>query len=184
MAGDMSISMCIIVSSRWVDVMAEKEATERRVYVLPAEQLERIRAYQTANSIASEVEAERRLLDLALQNQDTIQDVLRKLKSRYSDEKDIRVLARDILTTHILVTNIEFADREVSFHMVGGHRGMINKDGITHLGKGNGLTGWEEYPQQRTPVARPSAGVARGGASGAPSWDAPRGGDLDDEIPF
>jgi single-strand DNA-binding protein len=32
-------------------------------------------------------------------------------------------------------------------------------------------------------AARPSGGASRSGASG-PSWDAPRGGDLDDEIPF
>jgi single-strand DNA-binding protein len=39
--------------------------------------------------------------------------------------------------------------------------------------------------QQRAPAQRPAAaagGAARGG--GAPSWEAPKGGDLDDEIPF
>jgi single-strand DNA-binding protein len=38
--------------------------------------------------------------------------------------------------------------------------------------------------QQRAPAQRPAAagGAARG--SGAPSWEAPKGGDLDDEIPF
>jgi single-strand DNA-binding protein len=44
-------------------------------------------------------------------------------------------------------------------------------------------------PRERTPAAapRPAGGAARGGAtggSGGPSWDAPKGGDLDDEIPF
>jgi single-strand DNA-binding protein len=29
-----------------------------------------------------------------------------------------------------------------------------------------------------------SGGAARGGGAGGPSWDAPKGGDLDDEIPF
>jgi len=34
-------------------------------------------------------------------------------------------------------------------------------------------------------AARPGGGAARsGGAAGGPSWDAPKGGDLDDEIPF
>jgi single-strand DNA-binding protein len=32
--------------------------------------------------------------------------------------------------------------------------------------------------------ARPSGGAARSGGAGGPSWDAPKGGDLDDEIPF
>jgi single-strand DNA-binding protein len=35
----------------------------------------------------------------------------------------------------------------------------------------------------RAPARAPAAAGARGGG-GTPSWDAPRGGDLDDEIPF
>ncbi|WP_428486984.1 single-stranded DNA-binding protein [Rhodopila sp.] len=41
-------------------------------------------------------------------------------------------------------------------------------------------------PRERTPVAAGAGrtgGAGRGGAGG-PSWDAPKGGDLDDEIPF
>lgn len=40
--------------------------------------------------------------------------------------------------------------------------------------------------QQRAPAQRPAAAGAapRSGGSGAPSWEAPKGGDLDDEIPF
>jgi single-strand DNA-binding protein len=41
-------------------------------------------------------------------------------------------------------------------------------------------------PRERAPAgaARPSGGAGRVGGSGGPSWDAPKGGDLDDEIPF
>jgi single-strand DNA-binding protein len=39
--------------------------------------------------------------------------------------------------------------------------------------------GGNRAPMQRTPAL---AGASRGG--GAPSWEAPKGGDLDDEIPF
>ena len=46
-------------------------------------------------------------------------------------------------------------------------------------GGGGGYT-----PRERAPAAaRPAGGGPRGGAGG-PSWDAPKGGDLDDEIPF
>ena len=50
----------------------------------------------------------------------------------------------------------------------------------TSVGGGGGYT-----PRERAPAgaARPAGGAARGGAGG-PSWDAPKGGDLDDEIPF
>ena len=39
------------------------------------------------------------------------------------------------------------------------------------------------YSRDRAPAGRPAAAVG-GRPSGGPSWDAPKGGDLDDEIPF
>ena len=39
--------------------------------------------------------------------------------------------------------------------------------------------------QQRAPAQRPAAaGSAPRSGAGGPSWEAPKGGDLDDEIPF
>jgi single-strand DNA-binding protein len=50
--------------------------------------------------------------------------------------------------------------------------------GGSEAGSGGGFT-----PRERAPVA--AAPARSGGArSGGPSWDAPKGGDLDDEIPF
>src|SRR3984957_7146506 len=41
------------------------------------------------------------------------------------------------------------------------------------------------YRERAPAAARPAASVGAGGRSGgSPSWDAPKGGDLDDEIPF
>ncbi len=53
-------------------------------------------------------------------------------------------------------------------------------------GASEGGGGGSSYaPRERAPAAsRPASGGARGGGSGGPSWDAPKGGDLDDEIPF
>jgi hypothetical protein len=161
--------------------VAEKESGERRVYVLPAEQLERIRAYQTANGISAEVEAVRRLLDLALQMRDSVQDLLKKLKSRFADEKDIRVLARDILAAHALIRSVQFEDDAVTFAFANGDRGRLERSGRTLFHDGDREEDdWNEYPP---PPRRPPA-AARVPVGGAPSWDAPRGGDLDDEIPF
>ena len=55
-----------------------------------------------------------------------------------------------------------------------------------YSGASEGGSGGGGYaPRERAPAAAraPSGGGARGGSSG-PSWDAPKGGDLDDEIPF
>ena len=52
-------------------------------------------------------------------------------------------------------------------------------------GEGGSVGGGGFAPRERAPsgVARPSGAAARATAGG-PSWDAPKGGDLDDEIPF
>ena len=51
--------------------------------------------------------------------------------------------------------------------------------------EGGGESGGGGYRSERAPAAAraPMGGGARVGAGG-PSWDAPKGGDLDDEIPF
>jgi len=46
---------------------------------------------------------------------------------------------------------------------------------------GMGESGGGYAPRERAPARAASGG---GGGRGGPSWDAPKGGDLDDEIPF
>jgi len=46
---------------------------------------------------------------------------------------------------------------------------------------GMGESGGGYQPRERAPARAASGG---GGGRGGPSWDAPKGGDLDDEIPF
>jgi single-strand DNA-binding protein len=78
--------------------------------------------------------------------------------------------------------------------VIGRFNGQLTMlDGRQGGGEGGGYAGGSEAgsgggggyaPRERAPAAaaRPAAG---GGArSGGPSWDAPKGGDLDDEIPF
>ena len=109
--------------------MAEKPETERRVYVLPTEQLERVRAYQSDNRIASEVETVRRLLDIALQTRDTIENILRRIMIKFREENDLRAIARDILINHELVKNVEIDDGILTFILRSGEGGQIRKDG-------------------------------------------------------
>jgi hypothetical protein len=145
----------------------KKEGTERRVYVLPIEQIERIRAYQTSNGIASEVEAVRRLIDSALQMRDSVGDILNKLQSKFIEEKDLRVLARDILAGHALVKSVHFEDDAVAFGCAGGERGKIDNKGRMYVGDMS--TNWDDWE-----TYRPSTENAR----------RPPVADLDDEIPF
>ena len=53
-------------------------------------------------------------------------------------------------------------------------------------GGGEGATDGGGFRSERPPAQRAPAAASRGagGGGGGPSWDAPKGGDLDDEIPF
>ena len=52
-------------------------------------------------------------------------------------------------------------------------------------GEGGGAGEGGGYRERAPAAQRATAGAARsGGGGGGPSWDAPKGGDLDDEIPF
>lgn len=116
--------------------MAEKEATERRVYVLPVELVERVRQYQKDNAIASEVEAVRRLLDTALQMRDTVNTILKKMLAKFEAEKDLRIISRDILATHPLVEHIKNSNDSVEFVLKDSWRGKFTSNGkaLTSLG--------------------------------------------------
>lgn len=150
-----------------------KDGMERRVYVLPTELLERLRAYQAANGIASEVEAARRLLDSALQMRDSIQDVLNKLAARYREEQDLRVLARDVLVTHPLVQDISITDEEMTFKLRNAWQGMIKNDGGLFIAN----PGQDYMHVYHAP--QPDGQAAHGGSSQGAATSDP-----DDEIPF
>ena len=153
----------------------KKEATERRVYNLPASLLERLRAYQTNEGITSEVEAARRLLDSALQMKDTVKDILNTLAKKFSEEHDLRVLASEVLTRHILVDSVRFTDTDVRFTLSNGEMGLISKNGHLFLSHTEvGEDNWNAYKiisGRRQTITAPNLGVSKGG-------------DLDDEIPF
>ena len=159
--------------------MAIKEATERCVYVLPTELRERIRAYQASNGIPSEVEAARRLLDSALQMGDTITDILNKLFIKYTEERDLRVLARDVLVGHALVQEIAIGDFTLEFKLKDGSKGSFNKKGGMSFNQEEGDYMIEHlFPKEDKKTASAPVQTSR------PAWDSDKNVDLEDEIPF
>jgi single-strand DNA-binding protein len=83
-------------------------------------------------------------------------------------------------TTEIVIGRFNGALTMLDTRAGGGGEGGGYGGGGSEGGSGGGYA-----PRERAPAAAraPSGGGARGGAGG-PSWDAPKGGDLDDEIPF
>jgi len=106
-----------------------KEKTQRRVYVLPAELVERIVAYQNELGLGSEVEAARRLLDGALMSRDTYSTLIARFRSRLSETKIPAEIAKDVLVGHPLVLRISFSDDRIEFAMKDGLNVTIWTDG-------------------------------------------------------
>jgi len=106
-----------------------KEKTQRRVYVLPAELVERIVAYQNELGLGSEVEAARRLLDGALKSRDTYSTLIARFRSRLSETKIPAEIAKDVLVGHPLVLRISFSDDRIEFAMKDGLNVTIWTDG-------------------------------------------------------
>ena len=65
-------------------------------------------------------------------------------------------------------------DRNVSFTMKEGDRGLINTEGDVFY-MDNDMDEWSQVPKIKPRPIKPKGGG---------NWDAPPGGDLDDEIPF
>lgn len=164
--------------------MADKEGMERKVYLLPAELVERLRAYQVSQGIASEVEAARRLLDGALQMRDTVDDLLVKLKARFVQERDLRALNREVLAAHPLITRIEIDDASISFIMKTSESGRIDAMGRIFKGDGSGDYFSEVKEDGYIPRRKPQTEPVQPHTKASPSWEPSKGGDLDDEIPF
>ncbi|MGE7415435.1 hypothetical protein [Methylobacterium tarhaniae] len=96
--------------------MAEgKERTQRRVYVLPTELVERIVAFQAEMGISSEVEAARRLLDDALKQRDTFRTITTKLIEKNKELRSLREAASAVLANHPLVTEIKFEEGSLTY---------------------------------------------------------------------
>ena len=153
-----------------------KDVGERRVYTLPSELLARVRAYQLSQNIPSEVEAARRLLDSALQLRDTIEDILARLRDRFVEEKDLRILASDVLIRHNLVESIKINDAGLVFFLRNGDGGHIDQDGA--LRRGTKEYGEENFSRYQLPAEIKAQTTAT-----SAGWDN-GSGDLDDEIPF
>jgi len=83
-------------------------ATQRRVYALPTEMVDRIVAYQKERGLASEVEAVRRLLDDALKSRDNLERIINRYLSRLGQYKVHADAAREVLVGHPLVRSITF----------------------------------------------------------------------------
>lgn len=115
------------VNAQILFMLQSYEESNGRLSFLPVDIKMRLEKYQTDNDISTESEAIQRLLNEALQSKDTIEDILSQLRAY--PRRDLRAMARDILTTHPLVTHINISNSILSFVLKNKDKGMIDTNG-------------------------------------------------------
>jgi hypothetical protein len=131
----------------------DKEKSQRRVYVLPTELVERIVAYQDEHGFQSEVEAVRRLLDEALLRRDDWRSLVRRVYDRQLPNKNLIDIAKDVLVGHPLIRKLEFGPDVVAFTMEAGDRVSLFSDGSASVRTKNEA----EYSVDRLGVVSPKS---------------------------
>ena len=108
---------------------SEKEKGQRRVYVLPAELLERVLAFQKETGLPSEVEAVRRLLDDALKSRDTYTTIAERFQAKLKEVRIMSDAVADVLARHPLISMISYMDDDkVQFKLRNGICVTFSKD--------------------------------------------------------
>lgn len=97
--------------------MADKKGYDRKVWLIPHELAVRLVEYQARMGVASEVEAARRLLSAALQQDDGVDNILETLRQRYGEIGNLRLAVGSALVGHIQVESITFEGTGVLFRL-------------------------------------------------------------------
>lgn len=152
--------------------------------VLSTNLLWRVKHFQSREGITSPEIASRRLIRMALDEQESVSDILDKLGESYRRERDLRLLARDVIAAHSAVTEIRYTEDYVWFRGKDGQTGAIDKKGVLHCSEQG--CDWE-FMEEYSPIVVKEdvkTKVSTKKVSSSTSWDAPADGNLDDEIPF
>lgn len=110
-------------------MVEKKDGSQRRVYSLPTELVDRIVQFQNEKGFSSEVEAVRRLLDEALLHRDDKEAIIRRFVSKLQNVKIPSEVAKDVLVGHPLIKEISFDKDTVSFTIKDGWQVKIDAKG-------------------------------------------------------
>jgi hypothetical protein len=112
----------------------DKDKPQRRVYVLPAELVDRIVEFQQKMGIGSEVEAARRLLDEALKHRDDARAITNRFQARLKETKIMSDITRDVLIGHPLLSSVSMDQSNmIKFSLKTGDRVVIYDNGRAEI---------------------------------------------------
>lgn len=132
-----------------------KTETQRRVYLLPNDLVDRIVRYQTERGLKSEVEAVRRLIDEALKMRDDTEDIIERFLRSLHEHRELSEAAKEVLVGHPLVAEMQFHKHMLKFTIKG--EGEFRSD---YLGNIEFLDQdklrWVRWNDPEPPTIRPS----------------------------
>lgn len=141
----------------------------------------RVERFRAATGLPSSEEAAKRLIKFALEERESTKDILDKLHASFKKEKDLRLLAQEIIASHSATTNIKYGKDYVWFETKSDESGAIDKKGKLYFSEnGNDWDRVMDYyspksPEVNVPAKTPSQY----------NWDKPLPDpEVDDEIPF
>lgn len=102
--------------------------------LLPPNLLWRLKRYQERIGIKTPEDASKRLIRAALDEEESITDILDKLSEAYRREKDLRILAQDTVAGHSAITQIVYGDGYIWFSGKNHESGAISREGDLYYG--------------------------------------------------
>ncbi|MGF1275549.1 Arc family DNA-binding protein [Acetobacter pasteurianus] len=136
--------------------------------LLPPAMVWRVRRFRNAQNLPSNEEAAKRLIKFALDDRESTKDILEKLHEAFDCEKDLRILAKDVIASHGAMANIKYGKDYVWFVTNSDESGAIDRKGKLYFSEDG--RDWDCGMNYYTPCGD----------------EAPKASDqeLDDEIPF
>lgn len=142
---------------------------------LPPAMIWRVSRFKASRGLSSDEEAAKRLIKIALDDTESAKDILDKLADSYRAEKDLRILARDVIAAHSAVDSLIYGNKNeyIWFKTKAGESGAIAKKGDLHHSEYG--SAWDDRMEYYEPAK---------GSKAVGGWDARPGADLDEDIPF
>ncbi|WP_058987834.1 toxin-antitoxin system HicB family antitoxin [Acetobacter senegalensis] len=168
-----------------VGLRREKEKVPDKGLVeqlLPPGMVWRVERFRSSNGLSSNEEAAKRLVKFALEERESTKDILEKLHASFQKERDLRLLAQNVIASHSATTNIKYGKDYVWFETKSDESGAIDKKGKLFFSEhGNE---WDSSMDYYTP--QPSETIKKSVENAKPyNWQTLKSDpDLDDEIPF
>lgn len=118
----------------------DKEGSIRKVFMLPADLIDRITTFQREMGLPSEVEAVRRLLEDALRHRDGWWEITERFRQKLAEVRTLADATREVLVGHPSISSISLDRRKLTFSMMTGETIEAHPNGKIEVRDPSGKT--------------------------------------------